>query len=129
MSDEVDARVEAALRTAMKHEQPPSGFAERVEARIQAQLAAKANPAAAAHEAGWRVHISTARPRLAAAAALLLAIVIPLGLRLHHQAEVAKGEAAKQQVLMALRITGSQLRAIQERTQSIHTVSSEGDIP
>lgn len=128
MNKEVDPKLEAALRAAMPYEQPPAGFAERVEARIQAQLVNKPGAAVIARNAGWRVHISAARPRLAAAAVLLLAIVIPLGLRLQHQAEVAKGEAARQQVLTALRITGTQLRAIQERTYSINTDVLQGEM-
>jgi hypothetical protein len=64
--------------------------------------------------------------RLATAAALMLAVILPLGWRLHHQAEVARGAAAKQQVMLALRITGTQLRSIQERTQSINAGGMPG---
>ena len=111
-----EQRLEAAWRSALEREEPPAGFAERVEARLAAERRSL-------KRRGRLVFMDSAREQLATAAGLVLAIVLLLGLRLHHQAEIARGEAAKQQVLFALRITGTQLRTIQERTQGIHAGS------
>lgn len=126
-----DDKLEAALRMALQTEQPSAGFAERLEARI----AEAGKPPASTDVLPFRKSVigpgfdrSGARIQLAKAAVLLLAVTLPLGWRLHHQAEMARGEAAKQQVLLALRITGSQLRSIEERTQSINAGGMpEGD--
>jgi hypothetical protein len=112
-----DSKLEAALRAALQREQPPLGFAQRLEARLAAQRESTATK----RVLSWRMPSVRIGWQFAAAAVLLLAITLPLGLRLHHRAEVARGEAAKQQVMLALRITGMQLRSIQERTQSINT--------
>lgn len=113
-------RLEAALRAALKREEAPPDFAQK----LQMRLAAEGRREVRRKHNGWRVFTSVVALRIetqvAIAAALLLAIILPLGWRLHHQGEVARGEAAKQQVMLALRITGTQLRSIQERTQSIH---------
>ena len=125
-----DHRLEVALRAALLPEEPPAGFAVGVEKRIAALNAKKPTTSAVAvafkkpggmtggggRTFGW----SDVQASFAKAAVLLLAVTVPLGWRLHHQAEMARGEAAKQQVLLAFRITGSQLRSIEERTQAIH---------
>ena len=113
--EEDDQGLEAALRAALQREPPPLGFAQRVEAQLAA-----AGGASPMRQHSWL--------RLAIAAALMLAIILPLGLRLRHQTELARGEAAKAQVLLALRITGTQLRTIQARTQTRHAgITPEGD--
>lgn len=119
---EVDDRIlEAALRAALEREHPPLGFVQRVEARLAAEGRRQQKPR-------WKLFASRLEGRLATAAALVLAIIIPLGLHLHHQSEIARGEAAKQQVLFALHITGRQLRTIEDRTHGIHAgPMPEGD--
>ena len=104
--DKDDAAMETALRAALQRELPPPGFIERIEARVAAK-----GRASSMRSNVWAFAI---------AAALVLAVIFPLGLRLRHQAEVARGEAAKAQVLLALRITGTQLRTIRARTQGRH---------
>ncbi len=119
-----EMKLEAAVRAALARKNPPLGFALRVEARIAEER--KPEIRRASQWAGWRWSGWRLESQFALAAALLLAIVLPLGWRLHHQAEVARGEAAKQQVMLALRITGMQLRSIEERTQSMHGVAING---
>jgi hypothetical protein len=124
-------KLDEALSAALERKNPPLGFAQRVEMRIAEQQRENVQ------SQRWKSRRGAAWPlfdkRFAIAAALLLAIVLPLGWRLHHQAEVARGEAAKQQVMLALRITGTQLRSIEERTQPRHSVyinagpTSEGE--
>ena len=117
--DNRDTRLEAALRAALQHQQPSPGFAERVEAKLLAQDARRS---------GWTIlHPHSTWLQIAIAAVLLLAIIIPMGLRLQHRAQVAKGEAARDQVLLALRITGTQLRTIQHRTRFIDASPLSGD--
>ncbi len=124
-----DPSLEEALRTAFARKPAPPGFAERVEARLK-HSADAAHGSAPATRAGvmrlWRTGRAGNRAGLAIAAALLLSFVIPAGLRLHKEAEAARGEAARQQVLLALHITGSQLRSIQQRTHTIN-INLEGD--
>jgi hypothetical protein len=116
-----EIKLEAALSAALERKNPPLGFAQRVEMRIadQERIAARERSHSGKRGRIW-MRLET---QFAIAAVLLLAVVLPLGWRLHHQAEVARGEAAKQQVMLALRITGMQLHAIEERTQSIHGVA------
>ena len=129
-----DDKLDAAFRAALRREQPSEDFAERVEARIAerskrpmiAGLFAVKKTVSAAPMGGPGMARSGTRGHLAKAAVLLLAVTVPLGWRLHHEAEVARGEAAKEQVLLAFRITGSQLRSIQERTQSINAGGMPG---
>ena len=123
--DEREAKIEAAWRAALEHEQAPPGFALRVEAKLKTKTT---------RVSGWSVlHPDRAWLRIAIAAVLLLAIIIPMGLRLLHQAQtdrqaqIAKGEAARDQVLLALRITGTQLRTIQQRTRFINASPLAGE--
>ena len=132
-----DDKLEAAFRAALRREQPSEDFAERVEARIaegskrpmRAGVLSAGKSGSVTPIIGRGMARSGTRGHLAKAAVLLLAVTVPLGWRLHHEAEVARGEAAKEQVLLAFRITGSQLRSIQERTQSINAGGMPGGDP
>jgi hypothetical protein len=91
---------ERDLRESLRHREPPSGFAEKVLARSR--------ESAVRH---------TARPWLAAAAAIVL--MIGGGIFVEQQRQQAKDEKAKEQLMVALRITGSKLRDVQERLSTI----------
>lgn len=121
----LEAASEAALRAALRPEEPPADFAARILARVGRQGEQPSRESRRENEtiADRRPGPMSMQAHFAKAAVLLLAVIVPLGWRLHHQSELARGEAAKQQVLLALRITGTQLRSIQERTQSIHAGS------
>ena len=118
-----ESRIEKAWQEALKREQAPADFAAGVMARLDA-AEGRTNK-----KHFFALLFSFLRPegpttmnawmRVALAAGLMLAFVVPVGYRLHRQ-EVARGEAARQQVMLALRIAGTQLRSIQGRTQSIH---------
>ena len=131
-----EQKLHAALRAAMRPEMPSRGFAERIEARVarletpseNRDVLAFRKTAPAGPLTRGVTDPASVRVRLAKAAVLLLAITVPLGLRLHHQTEMARGEAAKEQVLLAFRITGTQLRSIQERTQAIHAGGAPGRV-
>ena len=104
------------LRDALRREEPPAGFTERV-------LAEAAD--------GSRFRAGTSRPPAtgarrvvigwAAAAALVAAVAGGMQYRAVQQAreERARGEAAKEQVVKALRIAGYKLHMVQERIKEI----------
>jgi hypothetical protein len=90
------------LRRALARREPPEGFAERVVARLS-----EARPPARR----W--------PRWLAAAACLLVLS---GAAAEWQRErVRRAEQAKEQVLLALRITSTHLRTAQQRVLAIGT--------
>ncbi len=100
-------RLENELRNAMKREEAPEGFADRVLAR-------------AAKTKMYGIPIFT-RPvfrwALVGAMCMLLAVA---GVE-YRQAkrEQARGEAAKAQLMLALRITADKLRLAQEKVQHL----------
>jgi hypothetical protein len=90
------------LRRALARREPPEGFAERVVARLS-----EARPPVRR----W--------PRWLAAAACLLVLS---GAAFEWQRErVRRAERVKEQVLLALRITSTHLRAAQQRVLAIGT--------
>jgi hypothetical protein len=91
------------LREALTRESPPEGFAERVLARSR-QL-----------DAGRRLGIDWLWPAVAAAV-----VVVAAGSAVYErQARRVEGERAKQDVLLALRVTGEKLRSAQLQVQEI----------
>ncbi|MCC7175424.1 MAG: hypothetical protein IT159_09535 [Bryobacterales bacterium] len=112
-------RLEDALREALRREAPPQGFAERVVAR-NAVLGKKGT---------WDVLRGWLAPGPAKwAAAAALAIVLLAGIQ--HTSELrrrARGEAARDQVLTALRITAVKLE--QARAKVEKTVRIEALVP
>ena len=102
------------LRNALRREEPPEGFVERVIAR--------------AGEARSRPGLIRPAVRWLAAAAVMLAV---LGAGIQYRtaqierarAEQAAGEAAGQRVMLALQITGSKLHIVQSRINRLHEQS------
>lgn len=115
--DEVDPELEAMfaqeLRTGLQARPAPEGFADRVLARVEALPHQEPVP--------WPVRtIRNPVVRGAIAATLLLAVSI--GGYLEHQRErQIAGEHARQQVLLALRITGSTLQDVRNKVDSDNT--------
>lgn len=105
------SRLEDELRQSLKREEPRAGFAERVMARI----AAEREP-----ETFWARFTSwfNAAPLARAGLAAALCLTAVLGVQYEHQRqERERGEAAKRQLLIALRVTGSQLRAVRDKVR------------
>ncbi len=99
------SKLEDELRQALRHREPPAGFAERAAARARARQTEKRRPRLLT----WRW--------LAPVAALL---VLAAGLRLVEQRRGRlEGERAKEQVMLALQLTGSRLRLAQQRIQQV----------
>jgi hypothetical protein len=104
--------LENALAAALRREGAPERFAEQVLSRANACTV----PAAP----WWRVPVV----RWSAAATVAVACIAE-GVSLHERQQRIRGEEARQQVLMALRITGSKLRGVQE--QLARRDDKEGD--
>jgi hypothetical protein len=105
------------LRDALRRESPPVGFAERVLQR--AGESGRQGDPAQPRPLRW----SPRRPlvRLAAAAALVAAVAGGIQYRNveRARAERAAGEAAKEEVIKALRITASTLQVVQEKVREV----------
>ncbi len=107
-------RLDEELRRALRREAPPAGFAERVLARVAAEGQTPGRWARLA------AHLPTPRIRWVAAAAVLC-IAILSGLTYQRQQRIqAEGERAKQQLMLALRITAEELRTVHEKVQGLH---------
>ena len=104
---------EQELKRALRRCDPPESFRERVLARVAAE---QQQPISS------RAVSIRHRPMLrwVAVAAIVLFGAGKLSYRAHeHRLEEASGRAAKQQVMLALRITGSKLRVAQKRVKSV----------
>src|SRR5262245_14878296 len=96
-------QVERDLREALRRREPPSDFADKVLARTRQSESAR-------HRApiwGW----------LAAAAAVVL-LIVGGNTFIQEQRRRAEGERAKEQLMVALRITGSKLRDARVKIRS-----------
>jgi hypothetical protein len=99
--------LERELSDALRRERPPAGFVERVLRR-----AAAVQPQ---HSRRWHPYA-----RWAAAAALVAAVAGGVHYRVvQERAERARGEAAKEQVIEALRIAGAKLQLVQSKIKGI----------
>jgi hypothetical protein len=102
-------RLEEELRNALRRQDAPPNFAERVLARVEEQSA----------RAGlWQrlVHVMQFPAlRFATAAVLFMAILGGSMEYRHYRQEKRAGEAAKEQLMLALRITGTKLQYVQAK--------------
>ena len=100
------SRLEAELRRALRRQPAPEGFADRV------LRAARNQPAAAVDSGGLWARIGAAFrvPRVRWAAAFTAAALTFGVVEVRNQRERAEGERAKDQLMLALRITGGKLR-------------------
>ncbi|MGA2326377.1 MAG: hypothetical protein ABSH05_08815 [Bryobacteraceae bacterium] len=103
------SRLDDALREALRREDPGPDFTRAVLAR-----AAAARP----RQSWWRTLTSGFRPPLMrwAAAGVLACALLAAGLEYRREQHLrAEGEAAKQQLVLALRIAGAKLHVAQEK--------------
>jgi hypothetical protein len=102
-------RLDDALKAALQKEDPGPEFTREVLAR-----AAAAPP----RRTWWRTLLSGFRPpvmRWATAAVLACALLVT-GLEYRREQRVrAQGEAAKEQLVLAMKVAGAKLRAAQEK--------------
>jgi uncharacterized protein HemX len=110
------------LRAALRRKKPSTGFTQRVMSRLD-EPRTQAAPAAAGTGLGngFLAHFWSPQLRWVTAAALATVLLIAVGVvsYRHQQAlEQARGEQARQQVVLALRITQSKLNKVFQRAQS-----------
>jgi hypothetical protein len=102
-------RFDDALRGALRREDPGEEFTRRVLAAVAKQPV----------KAGWRERLAAAfrMPALRLATASALAVVlIAGGVEVRREARIrAEGQAAKQQLMLAMRIAGAKLHAAQSK--------------
>jgi len=106
--------VDEDLKAALARKEPPRGFAERVLEGIQRQQ----QPAGPGMTRGWWFSKAWAW-RLAPLAAALLLVTGGAMYREHERA--VRGQAAKQELLTAVRIAGSKLHEARQ-----HVIEIEG---
>ena len=106
--------VEHELERLLRRERPPAGFAARVMEQVKADDARRGRSASTTHTAWWR----------AVAAAVLLTLVGGSWMA-HHEIERRRGEQAKAQVLLALRITSSKMHHAREHVRDLESQSIE----
>jgi hypothetical protein len=107
--------VENALKEALRRQDAPVNFAAKVLTRI-AQKSAETEP-----RHSWLSILS--RPAMRWAAFAAVSICLTLG-GIHYrqlQRERAQGEAAKQKLMLALRIAGSKLHLAKEKVNDINS--------
>jgi hypothetical protein len=105
-------RFESALKKSLRREEPPLGFSERV-------LAKAASGHRVSWHSSWREFFRLSAVRWAPAIALLVCLAAG-GVRYQTvRREHADGEAAKQRLLIALRITGSKWQLAQAKVNEI----------
>lgn len=97
---------EKELREQLQARSAPGGFADRMMARVSVRQASR----------GTFLGFGLPVWRWAVAAVLVAAMVLG-GVERDHQRRLA-GERARQQVLLALRITGSTLRDVQQKVSA-----------
>jgi hypothetical protein len=105
----IDGRTDELDRELREHLRPrsaPAGFTDRVMARVPAERGSR-SPLRFVAQPVWRW----------AAIAAVLAVTVLGGLEHDRQQRIA-GEHARQQVLLALRITGATLREVQQKVQT-----------
>lgn len=101
------SRLEDELRQALRREEPPAGFAERVAARAAQQKE---------REPWWAALVGAlSRPPWRWATALAMCLLILAGVTYQRERQRrAEGERAKEQLLLALQITSNKLQMAQE---------------
>ena len=109
------SRLEDDLRQALSRQEPPDGFAERVLARVQAE---QSRPGVWDRLSGW-----FRMPALRLATVVALCMVLAIGIGFEQQRRTREqGEAAKQKLMLALRITSSKL---QTARTAVHSITEE----
>ena len=113
--------IDQALKQALRRSQPAENFVDRVLARLE-------------EERSEIVARPKVRPlygpmlRWAVAAVVILSIAIGLAYQQHaRRVERAKAIVAKQQVMLALRITGSKLRVAKQRVKAVESGQAKAE--
>jgi len=122
--------LEDELRRALQRRDPPGGFAERMMARVEQQAGARGSEGVKPRWrwAPWVLWTGFGRrvPIALAAVAAALALTVSISVWREHriQEQRREGEAARAQVLEALRITSVKLNRVRER---VRAATEDGD--
>jgi hypothetical protein len=103
-----------ALKQALRRQEAPDGFAQRVMARVAVQDSAP-RPV----RDSWRGLFTQPIMRWAALAAVAAAMILGVHLYNVHR-ERAEGEAAKQRLMLALRVAGSKLQLAKAKVNEMN---------
>jgi len=115
-------RFDEELKLALRREEPAPDFTDRLMARV-AELQKREKPG---KEAGWLRRLAEffqpTQMKWAMAGAMAILLVIA-GFGVHHRreserkrlAEIAEGERAKEQVMLAMRIVSAKLKVAQKK--------------
>lgn len=104
--------IDEQLKRALQRCEPPEGFADRLLARLEEKSSlAGEHPALRL----WRWPAL----RWGAVAALVAVAATGIGYQIRQRQEEAEAKVAKQQVMLALRITGSKLRVAKQRVKAV----------
>ena len=125
-------RFDEELKLALRREEPSPDFTDRVMARV-AELQRREKPG---EEAGWLRRLAEffQPPRMKWAMAGAMAVVLLIaGFGVHRsrenerrrQAEIAEGERAKEQLMLAMRIASAKLNIAQKKVYE--TARHEGE--
>jgi hypothetical protein len=119
-------RFDEELKLALRREEPSPDFTDRVMARV-AELQKQEKPG---EEAGWLRRLAEffqpPQMKWATAGAMAILLVIA-GFGVHHRrenerrrlAEIAEGERAKEQVMLAMRIVSAKLNVAQKKVNEV----------
>lgn len=120
------SRIEDELRVALRPEEPAPDFTNRVMARISA-LPLEREEEQSKKQPGWRERLAEffqpVRIKWAVAGAMLsLLMIATIGTYRHYErqrmtAELAEGERAKEQVMLAMKIASAKLNVAQRKVQ------------
>jgi hypothetical protein len=114
-----DNEVEKHLRQALQRCHAPEGFVDRVLKRVAAERSEPV-PRLPFWNWGWLTLRWAAIPALAAV------IVAGVGYQIHERREQQEeAMVAKQQVMLALRITGSKLRLAKQKVKEVESAKTE----
>ena len=111
--------LEDALRNALRREDAPQGFALQVLARV------RQNATHEARRASWLTVFSQPLVRWAAVAAVAVCLLVGSMYYRNLQRQRAEGEAAKQQLMLALRIAGNKLQLAKSKVNEINSSRPE----
>ena len=119
------SRMDDALREALRREAAPDGFAERAMRRVRAEGEDRSLTVAARSVAA-RLMGAFRRPQLRWATAMAAVALVAGGVEYRNEmARRAEGERAKDQVMVALRITGGKLRMTRDMVRRINYAPRE----
>lgn len=99
------------LKNALRREEPSGDFTARVLARVAREPERRP---------WWRAWLTGPRLRLATAMLLFFVVVAGFLVQRERERERAEGEAAREQVMLALRIAGSKVKLAQAKVQQIN---------